>query len=193
VIAALVLAAGRGARFSSGANKLLEDLLGRPVLRHVVDAALASRAHETIVVTGHDVLRIEAALAGLPLRFVYNPDYAEGLASSLRVGVACAGEFDGVLVLLGDMPGVAPPTLDRLIDAFETTGAAAAVPTHDGRRGNPVLIGRSLFPSIAQLSGDAGARGLLRARDDVIEIETGDPGVLADVDTPEDLAAWRRR
>ncbi|MFY9656578.1 MAG: nucleotidyltransferase family protein [Methylocystis sp.] len=189
MIVALVLAAGCGRRFLERGNKLLESFRGRPLLRHAVDAALASRVAETIVVTGFEAERVEPVLEGLPLCIRRNREYEEGMASSLRTGLRHAEGADGVVVLLGDMPLIRPELIDRLIADFEAGGASAVAPTHGGRRGNPVLLGRGLFPSVARLSGDAGARALLRARDDVREFETDDPGVIIDVDTASDLFA----
>lgn len=191
MIAALVLAAGRGARFATDANKLLQDFRGRPLLRRTVDAALASRADKTIVVTGHDHARVDDALAGLPIERVYNGDHAEGVASSLRAGFAHAEAATAIVVLLGDMPNIAPALIDRLIARFEGSEAAAVIPVYKGRRGNPVLIGRALFPLVARLAGDVGARNLLRARDDALELDVDDAGVLADVDTSQDLRRLR--
>jgi len=189
LIVALVLAAGCGRRFSERGNKLLESFRGRPLLRHAVDAALGSRVAETIVVTGFDAERVEPVLEGLPLRIVRNREYEEGMAASLRAGLRHAREADGAVVLLGDMPLIRSELIDRLIADFEAGGASAVAPSHDGRRGNPVLLGRGLFPSVARLSGDAGARALLRTRDDVREIETDDAGVILDVDAASDLFA----
>ena len=131
---------------------------------------------------------IEQALAGLPVNFAHNLDFASGVASSLRVGLACAADSAGALILLADMPGVGSATLDLLIAAFERApGCAAVAPAYRGRRGNPVLLGGSLFASVASLTGDEGARGLLRARGGVIEIAVDDESVLMDIDTREDL------
>jgi molybdenum cofactor cytidylyltransferase len=192
VIAAIVLAAGRGARFDGqGANKLLADFGGRPLIRRVVDVALGSRAAETIVVTGWDQARIAAALGDLPATVVHNARHQDGMASSLQRGLAEAREADGVIVLLGDMPTIESALLDRLIDAFETTGASAVIPVHEGRRGNPVLLGRVIFPRLAELRGDEGARRLLRELDHVVEIAIGETVILADVDTKRDLDRLR--
>lgn len=154
---------------------------------------MASRVAETIVVTGSDAERVERGLAGLPLRIVRNDEYEEGMAASLRVGLRDALNADGVVVLLGDMPLVRPELIDRLIGAFEAGGASAVAPTCGGRRGNPVLLGRALFPLVARLSGDTGARALLHARDDVRELETDDAGIILDVDGAEDLFALNQR
>ncbi len=184
----LLLAAGRGSRFGA-APKLLANLDGRPLVRRAAEAALASRAARVIVVTGHARDAIEAALAGLPLSFAHNPDYASGLASSLRAGLAAAADACGAIALLGDMPGVAPSTLDSLIAAFEKApDAPAIVPTHKGQRGNPALLGRKIFPQLMALHGDEGARRLLAKCEGVAELAVADDQILADVDTPADLA-----
>jgi len=193
VIVALILAAGSGRRFSARGNKLLEPFRGRPLLRHAVNAALASRVAETIVVTGFDAERVEHGLVGLPVRIARNCEYEQGMAASLRVGLRNAQNAGGVVVLLGDMPLIRSELIDRLIAVFEAGGASAVAPTHGGRRGNPVLLGRTLFPFVARLSGDAGARDLLRSRDDVREVETQDAGVILDVDAASDLSALNQR
>ena len=159
----------------------------------MAETALASRAATTLVVTGQAAAGVEAALAGLPVRLVQNPDYASGMAGSVKAGVAALrADVDGALVLLADMPRVAVVTLDALIGAFEGADMPpdAVVPVHDGQRGNPVLLGRALFEAVARLQGDAGARKLLPGRS-VIACEVGDPGILVDVDTRDALAALR--
>jgi molybdenum cofactor cytidylyltransferase len=154
-VAAIVLAAGRGARFDAARGKLLADYGGRPLVRHAVEAALGSKASKTIIVTGHARDEIERALAGLPVVFAYNPDFASGMASSLRAGLAHAADSAGALALLADMPDVTSAILDRLIAAFNCAPERVAVaPVYQGRRGNPVLLGRSLFPRLALLKGD---------------------------------------
>lgn len=188
-VAAVVLAAGRGTRMG-GPNKLLEDVAGRSVVRRVVEAALASAARPVIVVTGHEHVRVEAALAGLGVTFAHNPDYAQGLSSSLAAGIAAVPEAaPGALVLLGDMPLVEPATIQRLMAAFVPgEGRLIVVPVAGGRRGNPVLWSRRFFPSLAALEGDVGARHLIAAHGEaVFEVEVTGPGALVDVDTPEAL------
>jgi molybdenum cofactor cytidylyltransferase len=126
---------------------------------------------------------------------VHNPAFAEGMAGSLKVGVAQVGlEIDGVLVLLGDMPLVTPSVIARLVQVFAAEPQAkAVVPVADGRRANPVLLSRALFPAVAGLSGDTGARALLDAAgDDVVEVPIDEDAVLIDIDTPEALAHARR-
>lgn len=194
-IAAIVLAAGRSSRMAP-ANKLLVEIDGVPMARRAVDAALASQAVATVVVLGNDSARVRRILAGCDAKIVENPDFAAGLSSSLRAGVAALPEgLDGVLVLLGDMPRVTPAHLDRLIAAFAPgEGRAICIPTHRAKRGNPILWDARFLPEMRALDGDQGARGLIgRHADQVCEVEMPDDGVLLDVDTPSALAALEER
>ncbi len=195
-IAAIVLAAGTSRRYreaagpSGPATKLVARLDGKPLVRRVAETALASQARPVALVTGHARAEVEAAVAGLDVRLVHNPDYETGIASSLGAAIgALPPSVSGAVVLLGDMPLVPAALVDRLIVAFRAHPAARAVaPVYEGARGNPVLIGRSLFADIAALKGDAGARRLLEAAGaDVIEVETRDPSVVFDIDTPDAL------
>jgi molybdenum cofactor cytidylyltransferase len=192
-VACIILAAGRSTRM--GANKLIADVDGSPMVRRVAEAALASRARPVLAVTGHQAAEVRAALAGLDVACIDNPDYAEGLSTSLKAGIkALPPTAEGALVALGDMPRITAAHLDRLIAAFaEGAGRAIVVPVHAGRRGNPVLWPRALFPEMLQLDGNAGARRLLGGHaDKVHEVDLGTDAIFLDVDTPEALAAARR-
>ena len=197
-IAAIVLAAGRSTRFAGdqvGATKLIAEFNGKPLVRHVAEAALASKARPVIVVTGHADDQVQEALAGLPLKFVYNKDYATGLASSLRVGIAAVpASASGAIILLGDMPLVTSDLIDEVIRSFgEGANADAVAPVTAGRRGNPVLLARSLFAGVAGLTGDEGARRLLQNPGiHVIEIASTGEATGADIDTPEALEMLRK-
>jgi len=178
-----------------GSNKLLAELGGRPLVCKAVDAVLASPARPVIVVTGHEGGRVAAALAGRPVTILTNPEFASGLASSLTCGLAAVpADRDAVLVCLGDMPQISPSLLQRLISAFDPLeGRAICVPVWNGKRGNPVLWGRQLFAEMAALTGDVGAKHLMAKHAELVaEVPAEDDGVLADVDTPEALAALRR-
>ena len=191
-IAAIILAAGRSTRM--GSNKLLEELDGKALVRHVADAALGSIARSVWVVTGHEGESVRARLDGLGIRFVHNPDFALGLSTSLKAGVmALPAEAKGVVVLLGDMPRVTSEVINSVIQAFEAQPQAiAAVPVYQGEWGNPVLLSRSLFGAVAALQGDAGARKLLNGRaGEVLEVPVSNDAVLIDLDTPEALARAR--
>ena len=186
-VAAIVLAAGSGLRF--GGAKLLAGLRGKPLVRHVVEAALASAARPVLVVVGADEQRIAGALSGLEVRYVGNPAHAEGLSTSLRAGFAALpDEARAAMVLLGDMPLVRAGLIDALVAAWRAGRPEAVVPTHGGRRGNPVLLSRALEPDLRALSGDVGAGPLLRARPGVRELAVEEDAILLDADTPEALA-----
>lgn len=194
-IAALVLSAGRSSRMAP-ANKLLIEIDGVPMARRAVDAALASQAVATIAVIGNDAARVRQAFAGCDIAIVENPDFAAGLSSSLRAGLASLpDDIDGVLVLLGDMPRITAAHLDRLIAAFAPDeGRAICIPTHRAKRGNPILWSARFLPDMRALDGDQGARGLIgRHADQVCEVEMPDDAVLLDVDTPGALAALREK
>jgi len=192
-VAAVVLAAGRSSRMG-GPNKLLAEIGGRPLVRIVTEAALASRARPVIVVTGHQRERVEAALAGLDVLLVHNPAYADGLSASLKAGIAATPvSADGVIVCLGDMPHVDARLIDRLLAAFDPErGALVVVPTLAGKRGNPVVWSRRFFPDLSALAGDVGARGLIASYPEaVVEVAMADDAALIDIDTPDALDAVR--
>lgn len=190
-IAAIVLAAGRSTRMGA-LNKMLAEIGGKPLVRIAAEQALASRARPVIVVTGHQREQIEAALAGLPVRFAHNPDYADGLGTSLRAGIAAVpAEAGGAIVCLGDMPQVDSGLIDKLIAAFDPEkGALIVVPSIEGKRGNPVVWSRRFFNELMAISGDVGARHLIGQYAEVMtEVHVSGDAALTDVDTPESLKA----
>ncbi len=199
-VGAIVLAAGQSSRFRAAGGpdptKLVAKLDGKPIVRRVVEAALATKARPVVVVTGYARDSVEAAVADLDVGVAFNPEFASGLASSLNAGLAAMPrDVAGALVLLGDMPWIEPRLADALIDAFlAREGALAAVPLREGRRGNPVLLSRGLFEAATRLTGDEGARGLIGAlgAHELVEVEAPDTGVTFDIDTLEDLAVARR-
>jgi molybdenum cofactor cytidylyltransferase len=193
-IAALVMAAGRSSRMGD-ANKLLAELDGEPMVRRVVQAALASAAAPVMVVLGHDAHRVRGALRGCKVHFVDNPAYAEGMSTSLRQGLAALpGDSEGAVVLLGDMPRIDATAIDRLIAAFDPAeGRSICVPVWNGKRGNPVLWAQRYFAEMAEIAGDVGARHLIGEHaDQVAEVTMPDDAALVDIDTPEALEALRR-
>jgi molybdenum cofactor cytidylyltransferase len=191
--AAVVLAAGRSSRME-GTNKLLEEVGGVPMVRRVAQAAAGSRADPVVVVTGHQSERVREALEGLPVTLVHNPDYADGLSTSLRAGLsALPGESDAALILLGDMPFIRPEDCDRVLAGLSEEGALVAISTADGRRGNPVAWSSRLFPELRATEGDAGGRTLMsRYADNVVNVEIGE-AASTDADTPAALEAVRAR
>lgn len=188
-IAGLVLAAGRSSRMEP-VNKLLQPWRGEALVRHAVRAVAQSGATPIYLVVGHQAEAVARAATGLPVVIIYNPIHAEGLSSSLQAGLrALSDESEGVLVALGDMPRVNPRDLGRLITAFNPIeGRAICVPTYQGQRGNPVLLGRQLFAQLQRLQGDQGARRLIKHYENIVtEVAAEDSGVLSDVDTASAL------
>lgn len=192
-IAAVVLAAGMSARM--GRNKLLAEIRGQPLVRRVVSSIEASAARPIVVVTGHDHELIGAALAGTDAAIVHNPAYHDGLSSSLRTGIRTVAECDAAIVLLGDMPCIAPSVVDRMIAAYKSKkGGVICVATFRGRRGNPVLFDRTFFPELETISGDIGAREIVRKHWLLVcEVDMEDDSPLIDLDTPEDMERFLER
>ncbi|MGF9757301.1 nucleotidyltransferase family protein [Microvirga sp. 0TCS3.31] len=191
-VAAILLAAGRGTRFGE-VPKLLAQVGGKALVRHAADAAVHSTASPVIVVTGHRADAVEAELNGLAVQVVHNPEFADGLATSLKTGFsALPPNARAAIVLLGDMPLVGANLIDALVAGWHDSGEPTAlVPTLNGRRGNPVVISRALQPAIETLSGDVGAGPLLRGRSDIVEWPTADKAVVQDIDTREELGKLR--
>lgn len=193
-VAAVILAAGRSTRMG-GPNKLLAELNGKKLVRIVAEQALASRASPVIVVTGHQGAEVAAALDGLDVTLVDNPRFADGLATSVKAGIAAVpASSDGAIVCLGDMPLIDTRLIDRLIGSFAPDrGSLIVLPVAGGRRGNPVLWSRRFFPELMTLDGDIGARHLIALHAEAVaEVEVDGKGAFLDIDTPEMLADARR-
>ncbi len=190
-VAALVLAAGHSARMR-GPNKLLLEIDGRPMLARVVDTILATPARPVLVVTGHQADAVRDVLGDRDVRFAHNAQHAEGIGASIRAGV-CALELtlDGVLVCLGDLPGLREESVEALLAAFAPD--RICVPVHGGRRGHPVLFGQRFLPELAQLAGDRGARSILETHPHAVcAVSVADEGVTFDVDSADQLERARQ-
>jgi molybdenum cofactor cytidylyltransferase len=194
-IGAVLLAAGRSRRMG-GPNKLLADIGGVPMVAHVARRLLASRARPIIAVLGNQAEAVDDALGKLPVERARNPEFADGLSTSLKRGIAALpADLDGALICLGDMPLISGRHLDRLIAAFNPLeGRAIIVPTRRGKRGNPVLWAKRFFSEMTELAGDVGAKHLIGEHAELVaEIEMDDDAILVDIDTPEALDALRQR
>lgn len=184
-LAGIVLAAGTSSRFGAG-NKLLAPYSGQAMVRSVVEAALATELDPVIVVTGHEAHAVGEALAGLEVVFAHNAQFAAGQSGSLKTGIAAVPpECAGAMILLGDMPEVTAEIINQLLDEFGDE-TCIVVPQHGGRRGNPVILGRSSFAELENAAGDEGARRLLTGKN-VRTIDVDNDAVLLDFDTPDSL------
>ena len=190
-LAAIVLAGGQSRRMGTR-NKLLIEVDGQAMVARAVDTVAEAGFAPVVVVTGHEADRVRALLADRNVVFAHNPDFAEGISTSLRAGIAALPDsVDGALVSLGDMPRVRADHLRRLAAAFDPAGGCAiCLPTRRGKRGNPVLWARRFFGEMTDVSGDVGARHIIGEHAYLVcEVEMDDDAVLIDVDSPEALAA----
>lgn len=190
---AIILAAGSASRYRQAdpdaAIKVVAVYKGEPMVRHVVRAAHKAGASPVIVVTGCEREAVRDALKDLQVSFAHNADYESGIASSLKAGLAALPQSAlAAFILLGDMPLVSAELLHILVQALrDNPDADAIVPVHQGQRGNPVLLTRSLFDEAQKLKGDEGARRLLLKDSlNVVQVEA-DISAAVDIDTPDAL------
>lgn len=188
--AGVVLAAGMSTRL--GRPKQLIDVGGRPMLARVLGAALSSALEAVVLVLGHEAEGIKAALGEVlsdpRLRTLLNPKYRKGMSSSLRAGLLpLIDDFPSVMFLLGDQPFVDARTINLLLERFWSSGKDICVPVCQGERRNPVVFSRRFYGEILELTGDAGARGIIGANPErVLQVEIQDPRCFLDVDDEED-------
>ena len=186
MIAAVVLAAGASSRM--GRPKLTIPLDGVPMLERVLKTLRRSTVDRVVVVLGANAAELRAQVRFEGETVVVNQGFADGMSGSLRLGLGSVRDAEAAIIVLGDQPFLLPATIDRLVAEHRASGAAIVVPTFHGNRGNPVLFDRSIFPQIARVSGDVGAKSVVQSNaSDVLEVEVGDRGVLVDLDTPSDL------
>jgi len=181
-IAAIVPAAGLSRR-SGAVNKLLHPINDRPMVRQVVDRLVSLPIDPVIVVTGFEAPKIIAALAGCPVRIIHNAAFEDGMAGTIRCGVAALAEddVDGALICLADMPYVTRDTIECLMR--DLLPDRICIPVADGRRGNPVLFGRRYFSALMEISGDRGGKEILRDHPDgVHQVPVDDNGIFVDLD-----------
>lgn len=184
----VLLAAGTSSRYGD-ANKLLEPVEGTPIVRHAATTLLDSSVAAVTVILGHESERVREAVADLPVSVKKNPSYAQGQSTSVRAGITAAREqnADASLVALGDMPRIDPASLDTVIEAYVCGVADIVAAAYEGQRGNPVLFDSRFFSALIDVDGDTGGRDLLLESSAAVAVETGDSGVLQDVDRPDDL------
>lgn len=195
-VAGLLLAAGAGRRLG-GRPKALLDARGRPLVEERANVLLNAGCDPVHVVIGASApqVRRRARLPGCVL--VDNPDWAEGMGSSLRAGLASlsSGGARAVVVLLVDQPGIGADAVARVMEAAPAARTALAAAVYEGRRGHPVLIGADRWRDVAaSATGDRGARAYLRLHEaEILPVECSDIASPDDIDTPGDLALLDRR
>lgn len=192
-VGALLMAAGQARRMGKdGRHKLLAEFDGVPLVRRTASMLAASAIGTVVAVTGHRHEEIEASLEGLDVITVFNPDYASGMASSLAAGFSSTAlnSCEGVLVMLADMPGITTAHIDTLVAAFREAGGGVVVRSvSGGKRGNPIILPRTMHATVMRLEGDVGAKALIEsAGQAVIDVDIG-PAAHLDVDTPEAVSA----
>lgn len=170
---------------------------GKTLLRHVLENLIRSNADELILVLGHEAEAIRAGLTEFQIKIVINPDYKQGMASSLKQGLlAMDPASEAFLVLLADQPGIGPELVNRLIREFQRADPKRGIvrPVYRGLPGHPVLIGVRYLQEALQLQGDVGARRILANHPaDILEIEVDQDGILKDIDTPEEYRKYMKR
>jgi molybdenum cofactor cytidylyltransferase len=184
-VVGLLLAAGSGRRF--GSDKLLATLPDGRAVGQAAAVHLRAGVDTAIAIVRPGAPRLTAVLADAGLEVVTNPLAEDGMAGSIALGVTATAGAAGWLITLADMPWVLPETITAVADALRN-GASIAAPYHQGRRGHPVGLHRRWIDELRPLRGDRGARALLeRHADQLVAVTTNDPGVLRDIDRPEDL------
>ena len=187
MIVGLLLAAGGGTRF--GSQKLLARVRGVPIVASSA-RALWPLVDRLIVVVGSESRAVTDALEGVDATLVENPLWADGLSTSLEVGVrAVPKDTKAIVVALGDQPGIDPAVVRKVIARWRETGSPIVSTRYRGNRGHPVLLGCSLFGEVGTISGDVGARSLMDRDPSRVAFVDVDADAPPDVDTTDDLAA----
>ncbi len=185
-VAGVILAAGAASRM--GQPKLLLPWKGEALIRHAARTALAAGLDPVVIVTGANAEAMAAALVGLDVQIVTNPDWQAGQSTSVRTGVqALPDQTEAVIFLLGDQPFVTPELLQALVATYSQDKPVILAPTVGGKRTNPVLFDGSIFPVLCGLEGDAGARSIFGAYPPT-PMPWDDSRLFFDVDTPEDYS-----
>lgn len=186
-MALLLLAAGASARM--GQSKQLLPYRGRTLLRHAAETAAATGCAPLVLVTGAVHEALAAEVAGLPFQVVHNPEWATGMASSIRAGLAVTDAPSAVLIMLADQPLVTPALLRQLIAQQQRTRAPIVAAAYGGDTlGVPAVFDHALLPELRQLQGAQGANKLILSKGSAVRMVSFPAGLL-DVDTPEQYAA----
>jgi molybdenum cofactor cytidylyltransferase len=184
-VAGILLAAGTSSRM--GRNKMLFELNGESVLRGAARRALAAGLSPLLVVLGHEAEKSRAELDGLPCQVVINPNYEQGINSSLKAGVsAVPAGTQAAVVMLADMPFVTPEMIAGLIDRYQKSEAPLVISDYEGVNAPPMLYDKSLFDELLAMTGEGCGRQVVRRHREEAEVLAWSPSALADIDVPED-------
>lgn len=189
----IILAAGASKRL--GFNKLCVRVNGKAVVRRTVEIFLESRvAGEITVITGFERERVEHELAGLPVRFVHNPRYEEGMSSSVKAVLPYLKNAGLAFFHLGDKAFIDPGTIHVVLDSWKKDNRGIVLPVHKEMKGHPVLIDiQTYLPEMSAVEGDHGLRDVVEAHmKETLFVEAGE-GVLLDLNTEEDIRFLERR
>lgn len=193
MISGILLAAGESRRM--GEFKQLLQLEGKTFVEHCADNLLASRLGEVLIVTGHRESEVRGAIGNRTLRFIHNPDYHSGMASSIKRGVQALSESASACVLaLVDQPQIATSVIDLLIDTYEKSQPLIVIPTCEGKNGHPILLDLDLREEILRMDPEQGLREVVRSHSSQIaRVEVSTSAVLEDFDLPEDYKRLLKR
>jgi len=185
----VILAAGMSRRMGGETPKQLLRMGGKTLLERALENVRASQVSEIVLVLGANANQIKQQVTTNSAKVVLNPDYQQGMGTSLRAGLSAVDSSVGAaFIVLADQPFVHAKTLDKLLAYQRESAAQIVIPLYRGFRGNPVLLDRSVFPEVMNLSGDVGCRAIFgNHTEGIAKIEVDDPGILLDIDTEEDL------
>ncbi len=192
MISAIILAAGESERM--GSCKQLLNIGEKTMIERVFETVMCSQVDEIIIVLGYNAEQIQDKLPESGFEVIYNPDFREGMGSSLKTGIGEVGEdAEAVLIVLADQPLLEPEVIDRLIERYEESDDLIVAPAYKGERGHPVLLDISLKKELMNIEGDIGARNILKNRKkDFSKIEVETPSVVMDIDTNKDIEKIER-
>jgi molybdenum cofactor cytidylyltransferase len=188
-VAGLILAAGKSERM--GKPKLMLDFHGKTFLDHIVDEACHSALTEVKVVIGHNAEQVQSRFPNLKGKWIINPDYERGQLSSIQSGLTFFKNYslDGIMLFLIDHPFISLKLINQLIDYFDVNRHSIVIPSYSRRRGHPVIFPKSLFEDLWNASPDRGASDVVRRHEkQIFHAEVDNPGILIDIDTPEDYS-----
>lgn len=186
MIWAMILAAGESKRM--GKPKLLLPFGDKTIIETIVETVVSSKVEKTLVILGSDRKKIEERIKNYPVKIVYNRDFRSGMLSSVQCGFrALPEEIRAVLVVLGDQPKISTIVINKLIDAYKSSGKGIVLPVYKKERGHPVLIDVKYGEEVENLSPEIGLRGTVYNHpEDILEVEVETPSIFQDIDYESD-------